>query len=173
LIEYLREIHDAGVCSLKVEGRTKSEYYVAMVTRAYRKAIDDMMAGKQFDPGLLKELDKVANRGYHTGFMVQPPEVEGQNYDTSVPRYYSQKFGGIVTGSEAPSGFLAIEARNKISVGDSGEILTPDHQTVSFQVEEILNSRGESVTAAHGGSGVFFIANKEPVPPMSILSLNV
>lgn len=173
LIDHLKEIVDAGVCSLKIEGRTKSEYYVAMVTRAYRQAIDDMMAGKQFNPDLMKELDKVANRGYHTGFMVQAPQVEGQNYDTSVPRYYTQKFGGIVADQEAPEGFMALEVRNKINLGDAGELITPDNQTVPFQVESIVNSKGESVSAAHGGSGVFFFKTKDAVPPLSILSLNV
>jgi putative protease len=173
LIDHLKEIVDAGVCSLKVEGRTKSEYYVAMVTRAYRRAIDDLMAGKAFDPELFKELDKVANRGYHTGFMVQAPQVEGQNYDTSVPRYYSQKFGGIVSSDAAPSGYLAIEVRNKINLGDTGELITPDNQTLDFRVEKILNAKGESVAAAHGGSGVFFIESPTDVPAMSILSLSV
>ncbi len=173
LIGHIREIVDAGVCSLKVEGRTKSEYYVAMVTRAYRQAIDDMMQGKTFDPELLRELDKVANRGYHTGFMVQAPKVEGQNYDTSVPRHYSQKFGGIVATNEAPAGYLPIEVRNKIKLGDAGELITPDNKTIAFKVEKILNAKGESVAAAHGGSGVFFIESSIPVPPMSILSLSV
>lgn len=173
LIEHIKEIYDAGVCSLKVEGRTKSEYYVAMVTRAYRQAIDDMMAGKTFNADLLKELDKVANRGYHTGFMVKSPQVEGQNYDTSVPRYYSQKFGGIVTAGEAPAGYLPIEVRNKINLGDAGELITPDNKSIEFKVEKILNSKMEEVSAAHGGSGVFFIESSAPVPEMSILSLSV
>lgn len=173
LIEHLREIYDAGVCSFKIEGRTKSEYYVAMVARAYRAAIDDMINGKSFDSTLLNELDKVANRGYHTGFMVQPPQVEGQNYNTGVPRYYSQKFGGVVTAEEAPTGFLAIEVRNKINLGDSGELITPDNQTIPFKVEKILNSKLEPIGAAHGGSGIFFIESPCAVPTMSILSLSV
>lgn len=173
LIDHLQEIVNAGVCSLKVEGRTKSEYYVAMVTRAYRKAIDDLMAGKAFDPQLLNELDKIANRGYHTGFMVQSPKSEGQNYDTSVPRFYTQKFGGIVTHQEAPAGYLALEVRNKINLGDTGELITPDQKTIPFQVQRILNERLEPVLAAHGGSGVFFVESREPVPPLSLLSLSV
>jgi putative protease len=173
LIEKIKEIYDAGVCSLKIEGRTKSEYYVAMVARAYRQAIDDMMKGNGFDPELLKELDKVANRGYHTGFMVQEPTVEGQNYNTGVPRYFSQKFGGIVCRDEAPQGYLAIEVRNKICLGDLGELITPDNKKVAFKVEKILNSKRELVEAAHGGSGVFFLESSKPVPAMSILSLNI
>jgi putative protease len=163
LIEHLKEIVDAGVCSLKVEGRTKSEYYVAMVARAYKQAIDDLMAGKEFNPELIGELDKIANRGYHTGFMVKAPEVEGQNYDTSVPRYYSQKFGAIIVEEQAPAGY----------VGDEGEILTPDGGSFPLTVGALLNGKGESVSAVHGGTGVFFMETTTPIPPMSILSLHV
>jgi len=171
LIEYIKEIYDAGVCSLKVEGRTKSEYYVAMVTRAYRQAIDDMMQGKTFNPELLQELDKVANRGYHTGFMIQNPQAEGQNYNTSLPRNYTQKFGGVVIENEAPTGYLPIEVRNKINLGETGEFITPDNQVFEFKVEKILNPKMEPVEAAHGGSGVFFIESPLTVPPMTIMSL--
>lgn len=175
LIEHIKEIYDAGVCSLKVEGRTKSEYYVAMVTRAYRKAIDDMMNGKNFDKDLLGELDKIANRGYHTGFMVQTPQVEGQNYDTSVPRYYTQKFGGVIAEDTAPNGFLALEVRNKITCGDSGEFITPDNRRINFKVNKILNAKLEPVESAHGGNGVYFIENSvtEELPIMSLLSLSL
>lgn len=65
LIENLKEFADAGVCSFKVECRTQSEYYAAIVARSYRKAIDAIALGKSFDSNLLTELEKVANRGYH------------------------------------------------------------------------------------------------------------
>lgn len=172
LIEHLREIHEAGVCSFKIEGRTKSEYYVAMVTRAYRKAIDDMMSGRNFDSNLIQELDKVANRGYHTGFMVQNPKEEGQNYEASVGRYFTQKFGGVVTLENAPEGFLPIEVRNKMSTGDVAEFITPQNNTHEFKINKILNSNMELVTSAHGGSGLFFIETPHAdIPPMSLLSL--
>jgi putative protease len=172
LIEHMREIADAGVCSFKVEGRTKSEYYVAMVTRAYRQAIDDMYQGKPFNKELLEELDKVANRGYHTGFMISQPSVEGQNYNTSVPRYYTQKFGGFINHDIAPKGFRALEVRNKIKLGDKGELLTPSKQTIDFEIKSILNQKFEPVLEAHGGAGVYFIECPE-VPPMTIFSLKL
>lgn len=173
LIEYMREIYAAGVCSLKVEGRTKSEYYVAMVAKAYRKAIDDMMLGKSFDSSLLNELDKVANRGYHTGFMVQRPSAEGQNYEASAGRQYVQKFGGVVSHENAPLGFTPIEVRNKICRGDSGELITPDQKSFPFTVDKILNAKLEEVDVAHGGTGLYYFKNNINVPPMSLLSLEV
>lgn len=171
LIEHLKEIVNTGVCSLKVEGRTKSEYYVAMVTRAYRKAIDDLIGHKPFDPQLIRELDKVANRGYHSGFMIQPPLSEGQNYDTSNPRFYSQRFGGIVTSDTAPEGFVAIEIRNQIRIGDCGEIIRPDGTQSPFAIEEILTPTKQFVSVAHGGTGVYFIKSQESFPELSVLSL--
>lgn len=171
LIEHIREICEAGVCSLKVEGRTKSEYYLAMVTRAYRQAIDDMMNGRDFNPSLLHELDKVANRGYHTGFMIQRPKGEGQNYNTSMPRYFTQKFGGIVSYENAPEGFLPIEIRNKMSLGDEGEFITPDGRAIPLRIEKILNAKLEPVELAHGGCGVYFIESATNIPPMSLFSL--
>lgn len=175
LIDHLKEIADAGVCSFKVEGRTKSEYYVAMVARSYRQAIDDVESNKPFNPELIQELDKVANRGYHTGFMVTTPKAEGQNYDTSVPRYYTQKFGGFFTNEIAPAGHVALEVRNKLKVGDSGEIITPNKISFPFTIKSILNKKLESVLEAHGGAGVCFIdcGDSELIPPMSILSLKV
>jgi putative protease len=173
LIEYMREIADAGVCSFKIEGRTKSEYYVAMVARAYRQAIDDMYAGKPFNKELLGELDKVANRGYHTGFMISQPSEEGQNYDTSVPRYYTQKFGGFISTDEAPKGYRALEVRNKIKVGDKGELLTPSNHSIDFEIKSILNKNLEPAMEAHGGAGVCFIECPQEMPPMTIFSLKL
>jgi putative protease len=172
LIEHLKEIADAGVCSFKVEGRTKSEYYVAMVTRAYRQAIDDNYSGKPFNSELLEELDKVANRGYHTGFMIANPTQEGQNYDTSVPRYYTQKFGGFINDDpETPQGYRALEVRNKLKIGDKGELITPSNHSIDFEIKAILNKKLEPVTEAHGGAGVCYVACDKDVPPMSIFSL--
>jgi len=174
LIQYLKEITDAGVCSFKVEGRTKSLNYVALVAKAYRKAIDDMWVGKNFNPELLRDLDKVANRGYDTGFMIRKnPSAESQNYQTGVSRHYSQKFGGLVvdpstqikTGSEVsgdfsakdiPPGFIAIEVRNKIVRGQTCEILIPENEIHTFTVGHILDKDRNSVEAAHGGTGIHY-----------------
>ncbi len=177
LIDHLKEIADAGVCSFKVEGRTKSEYYVSMVARSYRQAIDDVMAGKNFDPKLIEELDKVANRGYHTGFMVNTPKEEGQNYDTSVPRFYTQKFGGFFieqTGEiPAPAGYKTLEVRNKLKLGDKGEIITPDYRSIPFEITDIINQKMEKVESAHGGAGACFVRCDElNIPNMSLLSVH-
>lgn len=175
VIEHLKELIDAGVCSLKIEGRTKSEHYVALVTRAYRQALNDLAQGKEFDPNLKLELNKIANRGYSTGFMVSPTGSGSQNYDSSTPRHYSQKFAGLYRQEKqdatmSAAGFYPFEIRNKISVGDSCELMGPNMHALDFTIEEIKNPEGQSVMVAHGGTGMFFVKIQIRPDSHSILS---
>ncbi len=176
LIQHLKEIMDAGVCSFKIEGRTKSLNYVALVSQAYRKAIDNMYNDKDFDKKLLDDLDKVANRGYHTGFMVtEKPGAEAQNYDTSVSRNFSQRFGGLVnTNDEVPEGFISVEVRNKIIKGQDCEIMFPGQDNINFKVTDILDKNQEPTDSAHGGAGTYYFkTNFQPPKEHGILSLKI
>lgn len=173
VIEHLKEIIDAGVCSLKIEGRTKSEHYVALVSRAYRKAIDDLDAGKSFDPILWDELNKIANRGYSTGFMVSPTGAGSQNYDSSTPRHYSQKFAGLYR-ADLPTirpGYYPFEVRNKIEKGQVCELMGPEMYQYEFPMGDVLNKDGESVSVVHGGTGVFYFALPFVPPVKSLMSV--
>lgn len=154
VIEHLRELRDAGVCSFKVEGRTKSVYYAAMVSRIYRKAIDDMMAGKEFDRNLLLELDKIANRGYHKGFVAGNLSHHSQEYRHSTSRNYSQKFAGIVLGESSQPGYVKIEARHRLRPGEEVEIISP-LGTEKTLVGKIINDKYESVPQAGGGGLIY------------------
>lgn len=164
LIQHLKEIYDAGVCSFKVEGRTKSVNYVALVAKAYRAAIDDMMAERPFNSKLLTDLEKIAHRGYDTGFMIrQNPGAAAQNYETSVSRHFTQKFGGLISQELAPRpGFIPVEIRNRLAVGQKCELATPNTPATSFTVQQILNARLEPVEVAHGGAGHYYIALDTP-----------
>lgn len=176
LIQHLKEIKDAGVCSFKIEGRTKSLNYVALVSKSYRAAIDEMEQGGEFDSKYMDELEKVANRGYHTGFMVSKLGSEGQNYDTSVSRNFAQRFGGLLVEDvpEAPEGFVAIEARNRIGLGQDCEILYPTKDSQHFKVTEILNKDKQPVEAAHGGAGLYYIkTNLKVLEARGLLSLKI
>ncbi len=171
MIEYIKEITEAGVCSLKVEGRSKSEYYVSLVTRAYRKAIDDMMAGKNFDLKLFDELNKISNRGYHTGFMIHDPGPQAQNYETG-SRATTNRFAGLVLAEDlAKSGYLPVEVRNQIRVGDRIELMIPHQESDFFTVTEILNPKGQSVEVAHGGTGAFLFKYHGPYVSHGVLSV--
>ncbi len=172
LIMHLKEIRDSGIESFKVEGRTKSLYYVALVTRAYRKAIDDLDQGCKFDPSLLDELDKIANRGYHTGFMMGSPGKDSNLYDTSLSRNFTQNFAGAFKDDCATplEGFYPIDVRGQIRKGMKAEIIGPHLFSKTITISEIVNSRGQKTEIAHSGSGTFFIQLDEPPPPYSVLS---
>jgi putative protease len=160
LIERLKEIYDAGVTSFKVEGRTKSLNYVCLVAKAYRQAIDDMCANRPFNENLLQDLNKVANRGYHSGFMFsEHPGPNGQDYKTSASRHRGQRFGGIVleSSTDAPQGYVAVEVRNKISRNQNCEVIFPDSEPLPIVVEEILDKNMQPLQEAHGGAGLYYI----------------
>ncbi|MBV2168885.1 MAG: U32 family peptidase C-terminal domain-containing protein [Bdellovibrio sp.] len=162
VIEHLRELRDAGICSFKVEGRTKSVYYAAMVSRIYRKAIDDMMAGREFDKNLLLELDKIANRGYHKGFVTGNLTHQAQEYRHSTSRNYSQKFAGIVLGESDQPGFVKVEARHRLRPGEEIEVISPEG-TQKAVVGKIINDKYESVPQAGGGGLIYHL--ELPIKP--------
>ncbi len=157
LIEHLKELWEAGVCSFKVEGRTKSVYYVSGVTRAYREAIDDMMAGRPFNSQLMTELEKISNRGYHKGFFNGQPGAEGQNYADGITRYSTRRFAGLLRGEPDGDGFFPVDVRGTIKKGMEVEILGPSMFQESFKVENILNNKRQEVEAAHPGTGINFL----------------
>lgn len=150
-IEYLDELMKAGVDSFKIEGRTKSIYYLSMTTKAYRHAIDDLKSGKGFDPKYLAEMQKVHNRGYTAGFLVNRADSTIQRYDEGRTTIYSQEFAATVLKSEENR--LLITPRNKLCVGDEIEVVTP---TESFytQVKSMITEEGEELEAIHGGTQV-------------------
>lgn len=127
LIDHIDKISDAGVFSFKIEGRMKSPYYVATVINTYRRAIDHFYEckkqGKKYSipKNLIGELNKASHRKYTTGFMIKSEEPT-QNYETSIQEQDS-KFMAIV--QDVQKGRILVEQRNKFSVGDTLEILTP------------------------------------------------
>lgn len=178
MVEHLAEIAKAGVCSLKIEGRSKSEYYVSMVTRIYRQALNDLYQGQEFNKNHLLELQKISNRGYHTGFMMGTQGQESQNYEFSVNKNLPQKFAGLYLGQAEPAEallsqnqFYPFEVRNKVTLGQTVEVIQPNQQSFTSPVREILNSKGEKVDTAHGGAGQYFIKIDQTPEPHSLLSV--
>lgn len=151
LIEYLDKIYEAGVYSLKIEGRMKSPYYVATIVNAYRKAVDLMLEceekGEKFVcPEILKkELLKASHRQYTTGFMFSDGNPT-QNYETTTQEQES-KFMAIVQAVE--KGKILVEQRNKFAVGDELEILSPtDSFGKVIKVERMEDESGNEVLQA-------------------------
>lgn len=169
LIEHLRDLINAGVCSFKVEGRTKSVNYVSQVARVYRQAIDDALAGRDFNPELRQELEKISNRGYHEGFLMKEPSSGGQNYLTS--RTSTQTFAGLVKGPLNGDGFLPIEVRGTFKVGQTLEVLGPRMKYKIFQVKRILSPKNKEVETAHSGSGDYWVSGCDVAIENGIVSL--
>ena len=146
-IEVVEKLAKIGVDSLKVEGRTKSLYYVARVAQSYRKAIDDAVAGRPFDYGLLSELEGLANRGYTSGFLERHQTQDYQNYLSGHSTAKQSQYVGHVTEIDA-EGWATVEVKNRFAVGDTLEIIHPEgNQTVTL---EQMTRKGAAVEVAPG-----------------------
>ncbi len=168
-LEFLKQIQDAGVCSLKIEGRSKTIYYLSLVVRTYRKALSDLAEGRPFNPGLLEELNKTANRGFTSAFYVPKSDHETERFDSPQEEDLMQVFAGQVTG-ERPGGWMEVEVKNRIEIGDELEYISPEGQH-KFQLTAMENMNKESISIAHGGNGRVWIQMEAPVHPFALLSL--
>ena len=150
MIDRIPDLADAGVYSLKIEGRMKSMYYVATVVSAYRAAMDAYLAdpaGYRFDPAWYDELCKASHREFTHGFYYNKPTDKDQNYLTSdYIRDYS--FVGLVRDTDEKSDLTTVEQRNKFSVGDTVEIFGPHTAYWEETIEEMYDEDGEPVESA-------------------------
>ena len=144
MLPYLKELKDAGVDSIKIEGRMKSSFYVATVVNAYRMSLD--ILPKRPTEEMCEELMKASHRRYTTGFYFD--ETNRQYQEDSAPVQNSE-FVALVT-SDADGSMVEVEMRNKFSVGDTLEILSPDKKIFNkkIKVEKIISSEGENIDSA-------------------------
>ncbi|ACS86486.1 prephenate-dependent tRNA uridine(34) hydroxylase TrhP [Musicola paradisiaca] len=157
-IQHVERLTQMQVHSLKIEGRTKSFYYCARTAQVYRRAIDDAAAGKPFDPTLLQTLEGLAHRGYTEGFLRRHVHEDYQNYDYGYSVSDRQQFVGEFTG-ERLNGLAAVAVKNKFSVGDSVEMMTPGGN-VQFTITLMQNRKGEAIDVAPGDGHTVYL----PVP---------
>ncbi|MBX3615856.1 MAG: tRNA 5-hydroxyuridine modification protein YegQ [Nitrosomonas sp.] len=148
-VEHVERLVRIGVDSLKIEGRTKSLYYVARTAQVYRKAIDDAVANKPFDPALLGELEGLANRGYTSGFYQRHSTHETQNYLRGHSESNRSQYVGDVTGFDAANGMAEILVKNRFQVGDRLEIIHPSGNQV-VELLQMLDNKGKPVQVAPG-----------------------
>ena len=146
-IQHVQQFVDIGIDSLKIEGRTKSHYYAARTAQLYRQAIDDATQNKPFDIRLMDDLEKLASRGYTEGFYRRHVHDQYQNYEQGNSTSTNQQFVGEVI--DRGNGFLTIEVKNRFSVGDSLELMTPTGNS-NFKLEAIENLKGEAMQVAPG-----------------------
>jgi putative protease len=161
-IQHVQQLMEIGVDCLKIEGRTKSHYYVARTAQAYRRAVDDAAAGRPFDMGLMNELEKLASRGYTEGFYNRHPSGEYQNYERGISRGDYQQFVGEVRDVDA-NGWLTVSVNNRFAVGDKLELLGPEG-TVDFELRNMETETGETREVAPGNGHVVRIPLPEGAP---------
>jgi putative protease len=146
-VEHVERLVKIGVDSLKVEGRTKSIYYVARTAQVYRQAIDDAMKGRPFDLELLGALDALASRGYTNGFYERHHTHEQQNYLRGHSESFRQQYVGDIVSCE--NGMAEIDVKNRFSVGDRLEIVHPSGNSI-VELKEMQSLEGEALTVAPG-----------------------
>lgn len=165
MIEHIKELLDAGVTSLKIEGRAKSSYYVATVTNAYRNALDAVYKGEEPQKWVLDEVYKVSHRRYCTGFFFEHDDAEQYYEDSGYFREYD--FAGVIDSYE--NGILHLTQRNYFTLDDELEILSPNCEPVRFKPAEMFNDKGESVRIANHATEKLTIPYDCGFPKNSIL----
>jgi putative protease len=162
-IRHVAELARIGVDSLKVEGRTKSAYYVARTAWAYRRAIDDAGSGR-FDEKLLDELEHLSNRGYTEGFFDRHTDpARHQNYATGDSQNGISQYVGDVVDWDATTGQAVIRVRNRFCVGDSIELLHPAGKEI-FRLEQMWDKDGQPLAEARGDGWMIRIPLARPAP---------
>lgn len=150
LLKHIPELYEAGVDSLKIEGRMKSVHYVATVTKVYREAIDTYLKeGKDWyvRDEWMEELEKISHRPYTEGFSVEKPDETAQNYGKS-SNTQTHDFIGLVEGYNAEEGFAYMEQRNNFKVGDEVEFCQPHGALVHHVITKMTDENGEEITVA-------------------------
>ena len=146
-IELVEKLTKIGVDSLKIEGRTKSLYYVARTAQTYRRAIDDAVAGRPFNPKLISELEGLANRGYTSGFLERRPSQDYQSYETGHSVATRSQFVGEV--KTVQDGWAEVETKNRFAVGDWIEIIHPQGNR-TLRLDVMKNAEGAQIDVAAG-----------------------
>ena len=146
-IELVEKLTKIGVDSLKIEGRTKSLYYVARTAQTYRRAIDDAVAGRPFNPQLISELEGLANRGYTSGFLERRPSQDYQSYETGHSVATRSQFVGEV--KTVQDGWAEVETKNRFAVGDWIEIIHPQGNR-TLRLDVMKNAEGAQIDVAAG-----------------------
>ena len=150
-VQHVDRLTHMGIASLKIEGRTKSYFYCARTAQIYRKAIDDALAGRPFDPSLMTQLEGLANRGYTEGFLRRHVHSEYQNYEDGSSHFDYQQFCGEVL--ERNGDYIRIEVKNRFLVGDSLELMTPKGN-ITFTLTEMRDLKGNQIDNAKGSGHI-------------------
>ena len=162
-IEHVKRLVEIGVDSLKIEGRTKSPYYVARTVQSYRRAIDDAVAGRELNPELLGQLEGLANRGYTSGFFQRHTPEETQNYLRGYSESGRSLYVGDVVAFDAARGLAQVTVKNRFALGDWLEIIHPQGN-VDVLLDRMENAEGAAMPVAPGSGHVVWL----PLPESAV-----
>ena len=167
-IDHLKDLMDAGIDCIKIEGRAKSAYYAAIVTGAYRHCIDDVAAGREIDPVWRDEVEHVSHRVYSTGFYYGFP---GQYTENS--RYLREWQICAKVESCDENGLALCSLNNKFSQGDELEVVGPDFRPLSFTADNMTDLDGNGLAEPRTPQMKFYLQLPKQVPAFSILRRSV
>lgn len=170
MIGHIPELMQSGVTSFKIEGRVKTEFYVATVVGAYRRAIDSYLDNPEqykFNPAWMEELNKVSNRGYTTGFWMGNPQETAQEYKTGgYIRTYD--VAAIACGTKE-NGMTEFTQKNKLSVGDEVEVMIPKEEPFTYKVTHLIDETGCEVESVPHPMQTFCMDMGRELPPYAMV----
>ena len=167
-IDHLKDLMEAGIDCIKIEGRAKSSYYAAVVTGAYRHCIDDVYAGRPADPVWRDEVEHVSHRIYSTGFYYGQP---GQYTEHS--RYIREWQVCAIVENCDETGLATCSLRNKFRVGDSLQAVGPDLRPFDLVAEKMTDADANALEEPRTPQMTFHMQLPKPVPPLTILRRSV
>ena len=152
-VQHVERLVKMGIESLKIEGRTKSHYYVARTAQVYRTAINAAESGQDFDMAWMSQLEHLANRGYTEGFYRRHLPAEYQNYEKGVSNNTSQQFVAEVLNFDSHANAVTVDVKNQFNVGDDLELITPAGN-IALTLDNLENEQGQAVQTAPGSGHV-------------------
>lgn len=164
MIDHIPEVLKAGATSLKIEGRAKSAYYVAVATNAYKHAVEACLSGRSAEPWVRQELEKISHREYNTGFFFGTEP--GQIYEYGG---YVRDYDVVAVCDGWRDGVMEISQRNKFFVGDTLDVLEPGGKPFLLRVEKIFDQWGNEVESTPHAMQKLFVPVKRKVLPGAYL----
>ena len=172
-IEFIDKIIEAGVDSLKIEGRMKSIYYNSTVVKQYKRALDSYYSGSyKFDEDWLKELKTISHRQYSNGFFLGPTTEKDQNYKTGLS--YSQTYRLIANVVEkVDTNRYKIQIRNQVFATQELELVRPESEVVKFKVKNFFNTKKEKYEDHVNPNTIAIIETEVEMGPMDLLRIKL